>query len=76
MIYTCPMHPEVEQAHSGLPQVRHGAGAENGGGGRGRRLAARAFFGLRLSPIIAGAAMGLSSVSVTGKALRLRTVKL
>ncbi|UPT75472.1 MAG: copper-translocating P-type ATPase [Elusimicrobiota bacterium] len=34
------------------------------------------FFGLLLSPIIAGAAMSLSSVSVIGNALRLRTVKL
>ncbi|WP_295679851.1 heavy metal translocating P-type ATPase [uncultured Nevskia sp.] len=34
------------------------------------------FFGLLLSPIIAGAAMSLSSVSVIGNALRLRTTKL
>jgi Cu+-exporting ATPase len=34
------------------------------------------FFGLLLSPIIAGAAMSLSSVSVIGNALRLRTVKI
>jgi Cu+-exporting ATPase len=34
------------------------------------------FFGLLLSPVIAGAAMSLSSVSVIGNALRLRTVKL
>jgi Cu+-exporting ATPase len=34
------------------------------------------FFGLLLSPIIAGAAMSLSSVSVIGNALRLRMVKL
>ncbi len=34
------------------------------------------FFGLLLSPIIAGAAMSLSSVSVISNALRLRTVKL
>jgi Cu+-exporting ATPase len=34
------------------------------------------FFGLLLSPIIAGAAMSLSSVSVIGNALRLRKVKL
>jgi Cu+-exporting ATPase len=34
------------------------------------------FFGLLLSPMIAGAAMSLSSVSVIGNALRLRTVKL
>jgi Cu+-exporting ATPase len=33
-------------------------------------------FGWLLSPIIAGAAMSLSSVSVIGNALRLRTVKL
>jgi len=34
------------------------------------------FFGLLLSPIIAGAAMSLSSVSVIGNALRLRVVSL
>jgi Cu+-exporting ATPase len=34
------------------------------------------FFGLLLSPIIAGAAMSLSSISVIGNALRLRTEKL
>ena len=34
------------------------------------------FFGILLSPIIAGAAMSLSSVSVIGNALRLRHVKL
>jgi Cu+-exporting ATPase len=34
------------------------------------------FFGLLLSPIIAGAAMSLSSVSVIGNALRLRKTRL
>ncbi|MFL6570080.1 MAG: HAD-IC family P-type ATPase, partial [Chthoniobacterales bacterium] len=34
------------------------------------------FFGILLSPIIAGAAMSLSSVSVIANALRLRTVQL
>jgi Cu+-exporting ATPase len=34
------------------------------------------FFGILLSPIIAGAAMSLSSVSVIGNALRLRSLKL
>jgi Cu+-exporting ATPase len=33
-------------------------------------------FGLVLSPIVAAAAMALSSVSVIGNALRLRTTKL
>jgi Cu+-exporting ATPase len=33
-------------------------------------------FGLLLSPVIAAAAMSLSSVSVIGNALRLRNVKL
>ena len=34
------------------------------------------FFGLLLSPIVAGAAMSVSSVSVISNALRLRNVKL
>jgi len=34
------------------------------------------FFGLLLSPMIAGAAMSFSSVSVIGNALRLHRVKL
>jgi P-type Cu+ transporter len=34
------------------------------------------FLGILLSPIIAAAAMALSSVSVVGNALRLRTVRL
>jgi Cu+-exporting ATPase len=34
------------------------------------------FFGLLLSPVIASAAMSLSSVSVITNALRLRSVKL
>ena len=34
------------------------------------------FLGILLSPIIAAAAMALSSVSVIGSALRLRTVSL
>ena len=34
------------------------------------------FFGVLLSPIIAGAAMSLSSVSVIGNALRLRRARL
>ena len=34
------------------------------------------FFGLLLSPIVAGAAMSVSSVSVIGNALRLRTLSL
>ena len=34
------------------------------------------FFGLLLSPILAGAAMSLSSVSVISNALRLRSVRL
>jgi Cu+-exporting ATPase len=33
------------------------------------------FFQLLLSPVVAAAAMALSSVSVIGNALRLRTVK-
>jgi Cu+-exporting ATPase len=34
------------------------------------------FFGILLSPIIAGAAMSLSSVSVISNALRLRSIRL
>jgi Cu+-exporting ATPase len=34
------------------------------------------FFGILLSPMIASAAMSLSSVSVIGNALRLRSVKI
>jgi Cu+-exporting ATPase len=34
------------------------------------------FFGILLSPVIAAAAMALSSVSVVGNALRLRAARL
>ena len=34
------------------------------------------FFGILLSPVLAGAAMSLSSVSVIANALRLRTLRL
>jgi len=40
------------------------------------KMGAYPFFGLLLSPIVAGVAMSLSSVSVISNALRLRSVRL
>jgi hypothetical protein len=124
MIYTCPMHPEVQKEHRGYcpkcgmtleaKTVKVGVDMESAGitlvkgDLRGIAKAIRLsratmrnirqnlfftflynalgipvaagvlypFFGLLLSPIIAGAAMSLSSVSVITNALRLKKVKL
>jgi Cu+-exporting ATPase len=110
-LYTCPMHPEVQQDQmgTGTDVAMQSAGITLLKGDlRGIEKAIRLsrammgnirqnlffaflynslgipiaagvlypFFGLLLSPMIAGAAMSLSSVSVIGNALRLRKVRL
>ena len=70
-VYTCSMHPEVRQDRPGdCPKCGIALELKTAAG------LLYPFFGLFLSPVIAGAAMTLSSVSVIGNALRLRKVRL
>src|ERR1700722_2178120 len=117
-LYTCPMHPKVQQDYPGncskcgmtleLRTVAEGSDNQDSAELRGIAKAIRLsratmgnirqnlffaflynalgiplvagilfpFFGLLLSPMIAGAAMSMSSLSVIGNALRLRRMKL
>ena len=89
-IYLCPMHPEVQEEHPGdCPKCGMALEPKTVTGDMlffaflynmlGIPVAAGVlypFIGLLLSPIISGAAMSLSSVSVISNALRLRKVKL
>ncbi len=81
-LYTCPMHPEIRRDAPGVCPIcgmalnLFFAFAYNA---LGIPVAAGVLypaFGWLLSPMLAAAAMSLSSVSVIGNALRLRRVRL
>jgi cation transport ATPase len=76
--FTCPMHPDVvaEQPSDCRQCGMVFAFLYNAFGIPVAAGVLYPFFGLLLSPIIAGAAMSLSSVSVISNALRLWKVRL
>jgi YHS domain-containing protein len=79
-VYTCPMHPQIRRSFPGLcPICGMNLALAFIYNVAGIPVAAGALypaFGLLLSPIVTAVAMSLSSVSVTGNALRLRTARI